>query len=358
MSIVNNSQSLSFINESHGFVTGMVVSYAKGLVCDVQLSGSNQRFPNSWKNLPAKITYKDEEILIEFLRPGNYYNIKLEIYGLEKDSITATFIQSKILDRSEVLKRLKEKTITFAAPVRNCGSALRSGIELASKLGEYFKDYKIAIFENDSIDDTKNILREIQKDQRIIVIQRDGLDDVFPFRTERISFARNSLFEQVKKNDSDYFCTMDLDGVIGENFSFDGFLSNFAHDDCWDAVFPANTDKYYDIWTLRHEGICAGDYERQMNAMDPIFSNEIIYDACLNNLQTMDFRKLKGWLQVSSAFGGMGIYKTEKFVHSSYFGVKDGYEVSDHVAFHLKAVESGAMLYINPEFLVDSKLGL
>ena len=149
MSIVNNSQSLSFINESHGFVTGMVVSYAKGLVCDVQLSGSNQRFPNSWKNLPAKITYKDEEILIEFLRPGNYYNIKLEIYGLEKDSITATFIQSKILDRSEVLKRLKEKTITFAAPVRNCGSALRSGIELASKLGEYFKDYKIAIFEND-----------------------------------------------------------------------------------------------------------------------------------------------------------------------------------------------------------------
>ena len=143
-----------------------------------------------------------------------------------------------------------------------------------------------------------------------------------------------------------------------QDFDFDGFLSSFHFDECWDAVFPANTDKYYDIWTLRHPDICPGDYERQMNAMNPIFSDAIIFDACLTNLQRMDFRKLKGWLQVNSAFGGMGVYKTSKFIHSNYFGVKDGYEVSDHVAFHLKAVESGALLYINPKFLVNSKLGL
>ena len=84
----------------------------------------------------------------------------------------------------------------------------------------------------------------------------------------------------------------------------------------------------------------------------------MIFESRLNHLQNMDFKALNGWLQVSSAFGGMGIYKAAKFLHSNYFGVKDGHEVSDHVAFHLKAVSSGAQLYINPKFLVESKLGL
>jgi hypothetical protein len=214
------------------------------------------------------------------------------------------------------------------------------------------------IFENDSIDDTKTVLNGLKENEKIKIIQKDGLDERFPFRTERISFARNTLFNEVKKIGSDYFCTMDLDGVIGDDFDFEGFLTNFHYDECWDAVFPANTDKYYDIWTLRHPDICPGDYERQMNAMDPVFSDAIIFDACLTNLQKMDLQKLKGWLQVSSAFGGMGVYKTNSFIHSNYFGTKEGYEVSDHVAFHLKAVESGALLYINPKFLVTSKLGL
>ena len=123
-------------------------------------------------------------------------------------------------------------------------------------------------------------------------------------------------------------------------------------------MFPANTDKYYDIWALRHPDICAGDYEREINAMSPVLSNEMIFEARLKHIQRMDFKKLNGWLQVSSAFGGMGLYKTQKFINSNYFGVKGGQEVADHVAFHLKAVNSGAQLFINPFFVVDSKLGL
>jgi len=358
MSQVNNVQTLNFVNQGCKFISGMLLAHEEGLDFDVQLRASHQRFPTAWIDIPAKISYEARQVLIEFLRPGNHFNYRIELYGEAASAITASFVDYESKARPDVLENIKRKTITFAAPVRNCGSDLLAGLDLAARIGSYFKDYKIVVFENDSVDNTKIILSSLKENEKIKIIQKDGLDKSFPFRTERISFARNTLFNEVKKIGSDYFCTMDLDGVIGSNFDFDGFLSNFHFDECWDAVFPANTDKYYDIWTLRHPDICPGDYERQMNTMDPIFSDAIIFDACLTNLQSMDFRKLKGWLQVTSAFGGMGIYKTSKFVHSNYFGVKDGYEASDHVAFHKKAVESGALLYINPGFLVNSKLGL
>lgn len=358
MSQVNNAQELNFINQSCQFISGLVLSHEKGMDFDVQLSASHQRFPSSWTDVPANISYQDNQIRIEFLRPNNYFNYRVEMYGASASLISASFIECVPKSKEDVLAYIKTKTITFAAPVRNCGLDLLAGLDLAERIGAHFEDYRIVIFENDSIDETKEILSSLSANKKIKIIQKDGLDKLFSFRTERISFARNTLFGEVKKIGSDYFCTVDLDGVVGANFDLEGFLSNFQLDECWDAVFPANADKYYDIWTLRHPDLCPGDYERQMNAMDPVFSDQIIFDACLTNLQRMDFRKLKGWLQVSSAFGGMGLYKTSKFIHSNYFGIKGGYEVSDHVAFHLKAEKAGALLYINPKFLVDSKLGL
>jgi len=358
MSKVNNLNSINFVNHGCQFVVGLVLNHDAGESFDVEVKASHSRFPTKWITPSANIIFHDDRIVIEFQRPVNYFNFQIDVYGSEISMVNGFFLEYKPKSREDIIEYIKEKTITFAAPVRNCGTSLVADVNLAIKIGEFFKNYNIVIFENDSIDETKRILQDFHGHERIKVITMDNLDQKFPFRTQRISFARNKLFNEVKKIGSDYFCTMDMDGVIGLDFDIEGFLSNFYYDDCWDAVFPVNVDKYYDIWTLRHPDICPGDYERDMNSMDPIFSDEIIFDNCLNNLQRMDFKKLNGWLNVMSAFGGMGIYKTSKFVNSSYFGVKDNYEVSDHVAFHLKAVESGAMLYLNPRFLVNSKLGL
>jgi len=355
---VNNSHSLNIINHGCKFVTSLILTHPKGPYYDVDLKASHSRFPISWNSVPANVTYQGNQVHIEFLRPNNYFNYRIDVYGLEPSLITGCLVDFESKSREEVLAKISQKSITFAASIRNCGSSLKADIELAMRLGAYFNDYKIVLFENDSVDSTKNILSAFAGETNIKIFSMDGLDSHFPFRTQRISFARNILFNEVKRNNSDYFCNMDMDGIIGNDFSFDGFLSNFCFDECWDAVFPANVDKYYDIWALRHEAICPDDYQRVMNAMSPIFSNEIIFDHALNNLQKIDFKMLNGWLCVDSAFGGMGIYKTNKFINSNYFGVKDGYEVCEHVTFHLKAVEAGAQIFINPKFLVNSKIGL
>ena len=355
---VHNSHSLNLVNHECKFISSLLLTHPKGLLFDVDLKVSHSRFPLSWNSTPANVKYVENEIRIDFFRPNNYFNYRVDVYGLEASLITGSLVHYESNSTSDVLANIKQKSITFAAPVRNCGSSLKTDIELAMRIGAYFKDYMILIFENDSIDNTKSILSDFNGNSNIKIFSQDGLDSYFPYRTQRISFARNFLFNEIKKRDSDYFCNMDMDGIIGNDFSFEGFLSNFYFDECWDAVFPANVDKYYDIWALRHESICPGDYQRKMNAMSPTFSNETIFDHSLNNLQSMDFKKLNGWLSVFSAFGGMGIYKTSKFLNSNYFGVEDGYEACEHVNFHLKAVETGATLYINPHFLVNSKVGL
>jgi hypothetical protein len=121
-------------------------------------------------------------------------------------------------------------------------------------------------------------------------------------------------------------------------------------------VFPANASLYYDIWAFRQEDICPDDYERRLNAMNTVLGMNPIFDLCLNNLQKLDFSKLTGWLPVDSAFGGMGIYKTRPFQFARYGGTAGNYEACEHVSFHKKAVAGGAKLYVNPAFLVDSRI--
>jgi hypothetical protein len=91
-----------------------------------------------------------------------------------------------------------------------------------------------------------------------------------------------------------------------------------------------------------------------MNLISPVLDNKTIFDMCLTGIQAIDFRAMTGWLPVTSAFGGMGLYKTDEFAYSNYFGVRDGYEICEHVPFHEKASDTGAKLYINPKFIVDS----
>jgi hypothetical protein len=56
------------------------------------------------------------------------------------------------------------------------------------------------------------------------------------------------------------------------------------------------------------------------------------------------------WIEVTSAFGGLTIYKTEAFLKGNYQTFSD-YElnVSEHVPFNLKLIASGHRIFINPK---------
>lgn len=62
-----------------------------------------------------------------------------------------------------------------------------------------------------------------------------------------------------------------------------------------------------------------------------------------------------GPIEVDSAFGGFGIYKTSSLCDAWYSGRdSSGREVCEHVAFNFGVRRSGAKLYVMPALLNDA----
>lgn len=60
------------------------------------------------------------------------------------------------------MKPLKESTLIICSIVRNAANGLKRNIPVINALCKYAKGYKIIIFENNSLDKTKAILKEWQ----------------------------------------------------------------------------------------------------------------------------------------------------------------------------------------------------
>ena len=60
------------------------------------------------------------------------------------------------------MKPLKESTLIICSIVRNAANGLKRNIPVINSLCKYAKSYKIIIFENNSLDQTKAILKEWQ----------------------------------------------------------------------------------------------------------------------------------------------------------------------------------------------------
>jgi hypothetical protein len=59
--------------------------------------------------------------------------------------------------------------------------------------------------------------------------------------------------------------------------------------------------------------------------------------------------KKTDWINVDSAFGGLGIYKSKWFLKYDYSKIlNDVTQYSEHIDFHLKCREEGANFYIVP----------
>ena len=86
--------------------------------------------------------------------------------------------------------------------------------------------------------------------------------------------------------------------------------------------------------------------------MPAVFSQKDIEKLQVTKFHLFNFKNLSGWLEVDSAFGGMGLYKSSAFQQSRYFGMEDGQEICEHLSFHHHAKLLGATFFINPSFVV------
>lgn len=250
---------------------------------------------------------------------------------------------------------LKNKKVAFCGLIRDGEDRLKTTIPQIEKIGSYFKDWVLLVVENDSKDNTRNMLLNYNK---VKVLGCDGINlpecklNTLPttshsttnYRINKMSMLRNIYLDELHKdkyNDIDYVIVWDFD-LVGE-VNIEGFLStfyNFKSNNEINAVCANGVRKidlipfitaetidkeigiplyvYYDTFAYRN-------FEDTSN----LIKNKGYYDIIYSNTSKCKDEKLK---KVKSCFGGFTIYKRDAILSSSYTTYTDsnGLPICEH----------------------------
>jgi hypothetical protein len=247
--------------------------------------------------------------------------------------------------------RLRHANVAFVGLARNCGPKLRKNLAAFSRLANECGSWSLHIESNDCTDDTLEVLHDYCRDKpqatfHYRVLGREQYGAEFAGRrTIAMAEYRTACQRWVRacSPDADYVCVIDFDAWGG--WSHRGVMNGFG----WLVELPGAYGMasvslfkhdfgggpqwmHYDLWALRGVG-----------------QSDCYWDTYLNGYGGFGLT----WLPpvgsppvlVSSAFGGMTIYRTEAYLKGTYDGVRD----CEHVSFHQSiARATGQHLYINP----------
>jgi len=216
-------------------------------------------------------------------------------------------------------------------PTRNTARFLDVIFRNIYTLKSSFSEFIVCFFYDTSSDNTLSKLQSFQAefgvDKCIILINDEPL---LHFRTHRIAHARNKLVEfiRVSHPDSEYFIMMDSDDVC--SFQIDSnVLNEHLLMDNWDSLSfnrSGLTKEFenYDIWALQFEPFihhCHG-YGADHTGYSDVSLVGIMRDSIttiLNNLKDGEL------FECYSAFNGIAVYRTPKFLDVLYDGVTQKY---------------------------------
>lgn len=214
--------------------------------------------------------------------------------------------------------------------VRNCAPYLNKIFENMELLGSLFEDYVIILYYDKSDDDTLNIMKNYQeKNNKFLFYVNNGT--LLPYRTFRLAFGRNFCMNYIKQNYSnyEYFIVMDCDDRCAKDLNLNIMKLYLSRND-WDALSFMHPDGYYDCWAL---------------SIYPYIANCFIYNSGCNlgvDKVNRIAKKMKknGLISCFSAFNGLAIYRTNKFINCKYNGAYTLKNISHHLLItNMKAVK-------------------
>jgi len=221
---------------------------------------------------------------------------------------------------------------------------------------------KVVVVENDSVDGSFMYLSRLQnrlpKDLRLI--NPGSLDRKFPERTDRIAFCRNLLLEQfyVLGGSETFDLVLMLD-IAPETAAISPCCINRALELAppdWSALTANHAAFYYDIWALRHSLWCPFDVSKVFHEQRDILGEEFTRRVLIASRQIHLPAHLPP-IAVDSAFAGAGLYRASSLDGCTYAGHDElGCTVCEHVNFHQLIRDRGGMIYIQPCFIVSSRI--
>lgn len=235
--------------------------------------------------------------------------------------------------------------IYFAGLAKNCKNSLSKNLTFILDFIDKYSvnnNIHIYIFENDSIDGTKDFLKKVKKHKELSVFTEDGLSERIKNRIQRIAYCREFIIHHIiKKNDEEYiYIPLDFDLDLFTFETTESFFEkiNLLHKkDTIDVLFPFSIPRYYDIHALR-----AGEWnkrdswkvEKKISKYVPIGKFLLRYLLVYKKQKKIgSFSEQK--IKVESAFGGIGIYKVSKYISRTLTYINDSFEEEcEHVYFN------------------------
>lgn len=246
--------------------------------------------------------------------------------------------------------------------VRNAEKGIQNSIKKISSALTDFRCVSYLVIESDSNDRTLESLMLLSKEiDGFRYLSMGTLKEKHPQRTDRIAVCRNKYLSEINNNPLykhvEYVLMADLDDV-------NTHLSKEAIASCWSQNVPqwdvctANQKyAYYDIYALRHPvwqpNNCLEQYDflKKYGLSKEKAQLAAIYSKMLN------IKSDSAWIEVDSAFGGLGIYKKAVLIDVHYIGLdENGKQVCEHVRFHEQIRKNGYKIYINPKLINGSRL--
>ncbi len=231
------------------------------------------------------------------------------------------------------------KDILFLGITRDSATYIESSILNLRKIGNMFNGYDILIYENDSTDNTLEILdkNKINYLSEKLNLEKYSGDNPPPTLLQNMAYYRAKIREEALKQKFDYYCIVDFDIV---KVNWDGFFDCFnynidimcANSQIFTKVGEYNLCLYYDYFAHRDIG--------QIEANQQL---SIRYAASFAE------SPFNGVLNVDSAFGGMTIYSREAFESGQY---DLNTEVCEHVPFHKSIRDAGFKIQLNKFFTI------
>lgn len=225
------------------------------------------------------------------------------------------------------------------------------------------------IVESDSNDESGEVLESLRrKYPKFHYTQMGNLSDKYDERIDRIRHCRNRYIQEIRSDlklkSTDIILVADLDN-INNSLKASSLVKTIKETKyAWSALFPNQLINYYDLIALRSSQWLSSDFNHLVHRAYSIHTVGKNYQGYLERLRFELVRQKylnkkcirislrHKPLQVSSAFGGLGIYKTEVLLECDYGTLDDAPRGEcEHVELHRQAAKKGFVFYIVPNLI-------
>jgi hypothetical protein len=225
-----------------------------------------------------------------------------------------------------------EATVALVAICRNAGPFLPQTLRLVEETGSMFREWSAFIYENDSVDNTKDILQSWSDGrQRCVSLNDNGRPHLNhttePVRTHALAEYRAACQAWVRHgNPPSFVIVFDSDAWSG--WSVDGVATSIAHM-AWDH-------SWYALASYSWCEMMVGD--------KPFAAHYDAFAGRLGHFKRRDQQWFHHWrpaigsppVEFKSAFGQLCVYRALRYLQGTYSG-----EDCEHVMLH-RSIEEAA----------------